>query len=116
MLKMLLQKLNDVATAAAEKHGETAIAGALDFLIEYTDFHFNAEEASMQESGFPELPGHRERHAEFRRTLADLVRDFREEGATHSLADAVHTLLGNWLVRHIRGVDGRYGEFLRERG
>ena len=112
--QMLIQRLNDVAHAVEMHEGEGQIAKTLDFLIDYTDYHFNAEEKCMQEAGYPKLAEHQARHTEFKDTLADLERDFREEGATHPLANALNTLLGNWLLEHIKTVDHQFAEFLAD--
>ena len=42
--------------------------------------------------------------------------DFREEGATYTLAESLNTLLGNWLIKHIKAVDQEFGTFLKEKG
>lgn len=42
--KMLIQRLNDMTSAIEESKGPNEIARTLNFLIEYTDFHFSAEE------------------------------------------------------------------------
>jgi hemerythrin len=108
----LIQRLNDVAHAMEMHEGEGQIAKTLDFLIDYTDYHFSVEEKYMEEAGYPKLAEHQARHAEFKDTLDDLERDFREEGATHPLANALNTLLGNWLLDHITTVDHQFAEFL----
>ena len=49
-------------------------------------------------------------------TLDDLVEYFKEDGATHKLADSIDTLLINWLVKHICVVDREFGSFLKDKG
>ena len=54
--------------------------------------------------------------AEYKETLQNLGRDFEEEGATNDLADSIDRLLGHWFVEHIKNVDQKLGDFLKEKG
>ncbi|MBD3237059.1 MAG: bacteriohemerythrin [Candidatus Eisenbacteria bacterium] len=110
-----IQHLNEVASALESEEGAAHIVKTLGFLVDYTEYHFTTEEKHMAAHGYPEIEAHRAKHAELKRTLANLVQEFEEDGATQSLADAVDTLLGNWLVKHIREVDQAFGDFLQER-
>ncbi len=56
------------------------------------------------------------KHEDLRTTLAGLEQDFREDGATQTLAEAIHTLMVNWLVKHIREVDVQFGTYLKDKG
>jgi len=68
----------------------------------------------MTETRYPGMDNHKSRHEELRKTLARLVEDFSEEGATNELAESIGTFLGNWLILHIESVDTPFGQFLRE--
>ena len=114
--KEWLERFNDVAAAIESHRGPEEIARILSFLLDYTEIHFSTEEKHMTANGYPELEQHRTRHQELRRTLDNLVEDFEEEGATHSLARAIDTFLGNWLVNHIREADQKLGAFLKDKG
>jgi hemerythrin len=114
--QMLIQRLNDVSAAVEAHHGVEKIAKTLDFLVDYTNFHFSTEEKHMTANQYPGLEDHQTGHQELITTLADLEQDFGEEGATQALADSVNTFLWNWLIKHIKGVDVKFGAFLREKG
>ena len=114
--RMLIKCLNDLKAALSQNEGATKIGSTLDFLIEYTDFHFSAEEKHMAEQGYPGLETHKVKHAEFKATLSTIEQDFREDGATPDLAVAIDTLLVNWLLAHIRAVDTEFGAFLKDKG
>lgn len=113
--KMLFQRANDVSQSIDSGQGLTQIIKTLDFLIDYTHFHFSTEENHMQANNYPGLEAHQASHRELITTLNDLERDFKEEGATNQLAEALNSFLNNWLVKHIRGIDVRFGDFLREK-
>jgi hemerythrin len=71
--------------------------------------------SNMMKNHYPGLQEHQAKHEALRRTVADLIQDFNEEGVTSALADAVETLLGNWLIQHIQQVDQRFGKFMQEK-
>jgi hemerythrin len=114
--KMLLKHLADLSEAVENHHGAKEIATTLDFLVDYTEFHFGTEERHMRANDYPEIQHHLAQHAEFKRTLANLGEDFQEEGATRALAESIQTLLINWFLNHIELVDQKLGAFFREKG
>jgi len=114
--KMLIQRLSDLSRAIEMSQGEVETVKTLDFLIDYTDFHFSTEEKHMMEQNYPELEDQKQQHAEFKSHLKKLVEDFEEEGPTKALGTSINVFLLNWLVKHIKGVDLKFGEFLNEKG
>jgi len=44
------------------------------------------------------------------------VIEFEEDGATAQLGEGVNTYLINWLIKHIKSIDTKFGEFLQEKG
>ena len=114
--KMLIDHLSNLAKAMESGMGQAKIVETLDFLIKYTDFHFGTEEKHMANHDYPGIADHQAKHAEYKKTLADLDRDFTEEGATAEVAVSLDTLLVNWLVDHIKGTDVEFGKFLKEKG
>ncbi len=109
----LISRLNAISKAVAEGEGEREIQRTLEFLMEYTRYHFGAEEAIMAAAKFPGLGEHQGLHREFIGILDRLEEEYREEGSTKLLADSLHTLLGNWLVQHIGKVDTQFARFSR---
>ncbi len=114
--KMLIKHINELGRSLESGQGPAKVAATLNFLIDYTNFHFTAEENHMAANDYPELEYHKKRHEEFKTTLSNLEEDLEEEGATQLLADSIDTLLVKWLFEHIRTVDGAFGEFLKEKG
>ncbi len=111
--KMWIHHLNDLAKSVESHQGPAKIAATLNFLIEYTHFHFSTEEKQMIANPYEGLEQHKKKHAEFKITLSNLEEDFKEEGATPELANAIDTLLANWLIKHILEVDMEFGAFLK---
>ncbi len=114
--KMLIKHLSDLNEALKEGKGPTKIASTLNFLIDYTNFHFNAEEKYMAANDYPELENHQKMHREFKTTLANFDEELVEEGATKILADSIDTLLVKWLFEHISQVDVAFGKVLKAKG
>ena len=114
--QMLIQHLNNLIKSLEPNQGLTEVANTLSFLIDYTHFHFSEEEKHMAANKYHELEQHKMKHNEFKTTLANLEEEFKEDGATHVLADSINTLLVNWLIKHICNVDVEFGAFLKNNG
>ena len=114
--KMLIQKLSDLSSAFRMGLEQNKIIKTLDFMIDYTDFHFSAEEKVMEENDYPGLREQKQQHEEFRTTLNNIVEDYKEEGTTTAIAESINVFLHNWLVKHIKGSDAKLGQFLTEKG
>ena len=110
--KKWIEHFNRTSEAVASQQTMEQISKTLGFLVDYTGMHFSAEEKYMQENKYPAFVEHKAKHDELRDTLANLVRDYQEEGATQDLANAIDTFLGNWLLNHIRQVDMKFGAFI----
>ena len=114
--KMLIQKLADLSDALRRGLEYNKIMQTLEFMIDYTDFHFSAEEKVMEENDYPGLEEQKKQHEVFRTTLNNIVEDYKEEGTTTAIAREINVFLLNWLIKHIKGSDAKLGEFLTERG
>lgn len=114
--KMLIERTNAIAEAVEMKRGLEKILQTLSFMIEYTEFHFSAEEKVMIDNDYPKLAEHQKLHEDFKARLNQMVEDFEEDGATPALSEEITTYLTNWLVNHIKGIDTELGKILREKG
>ncbi len=114
--KMLIQRLADLSDAFKRGLEQNKIMQTLEFMIDYTDFHFSAEEKVMEENDYPGLDEQKKQHEEFKVTLNNIVEDYKEEGTTTAIAESINVFLLNWLIKHIKGTDSKLGEFLTEKG
>jgi hemerythrin len=74
-------------------------------LLDYTKFHFSAEEALLEKAGYPALAAHRAEHQRF---IAK-IDEFRQNiSAGKGSSVPVLTFLTDWLTRHIKQTDQRY--------
>ena len=114
--KMLIEKLNDINQAIEQTLGAEKILKTLGFMFDYADFHFSTEEKHMIANEYPGYQEHKKAHEEFRGMINSMIEDFKEEGATESLAKSINTFLMNWLVKHIKSEDQKFGNWLDEKG
>ena len=113
--KTLIQRLAQLSKAVNASQGASEILKSLEFMYEYTGFHFTDEEKQMAKYEYPGLEDQRGMHTEFIGALKQLEEDFEEEGATGPLADSINTLLMNWLIKHIKGEDVKFGVYINEK-
>ncbi|MFW9870413.1 MAG: bacteriohemerythrin [Candidatus Thorarchaeota archaeon] len=114
--KMLIQRIRDLSDAVNLSRGAIEIGKTLGFMIDYTGFHFSTEEKYMTDLSYPGFDVHKTQHEEFKSTLDEMVMEFKEDGATAQLSEWVNNYLINWLVKHIKSIDTKLSEFLREKG
>ena len=114
--KMLIERTNAIADAVEMQRGVEKILQTLNFMIEYTEFHFSEEEKVMANNDYPKFAQHHKLHEDFKDRLNLMVQDFEEEGATAGLSEEITSYLSSWLVNHIKGIDTELGKILREKG
>ncbi len=112
--KNWIAHFNAVLDAVETNKDQETVISTLDFLADYTEKHFSTEEKHMKASGYPDYDRHLAKHNDLKSTVEDLIRDFREDGVSRQLADAINTLLSNWLVSHIQEMDTAFAAFARE--
>jgi hemerythrin len=113
--KKLIKRLGNLSQAVKSNQAVGEILKTLDFLVEYTDYHFSTEEKHMSELQYPGFNEHKAQHEQFKGSLKNLIDDFEEEGATSALSTAINVFLMNWLVDHIKSVDVEFGIYLKDK-
>jgi len=106
----LVNNLYNVMRSGSRK---ATLEGVFDELLDYTVYHFGAEEKAFELSGYPEADAHRASHAELV-AKAQALRSDLDEGKPMVAVD-VMTFLRDWVTNHILGDDKQYGEFFRTR-
>ncbi len=84
-----------------------------DELIDYTIYHFTAEERAFAEFAFEHAEEHRARHAELVEQAQALRADL--DSGKPMVAVEVMQFLRDWVTNHIQGEDSRYASVLRDR-
>jgi hemerythrin len=112
--KRMIALLNELHEAMSEGRGQDALSGILGELIEYTDYHFAAEERAFDEHGYPDADAHREAHAKLLEKARSL-KDQYDSGTTMMSLEVIE-FLKSWVTDHIKGEDTQYTEFFNQRG
>jgi hemerythrin len=109
--KKLFAMINELSEAMQHRRSKEAIGSVLARLIDYTATHFAAEEEFFRKTGYPEAEAHKRLHQDLVQKVVALQEKFHS-GET-LLTQEVVEFLQDWLVKHIKGTDRRYGDHLR---
>lgn len=111
--KELIERIQNFVDACEAGEGKIKAIKMLDFLEEYTVFHFHDEEELQKKTQFPGFEQHHDKHEEFRKSIAEL-REFLEdiEGPNEQFMDAVKKNVVEWLFGHIKTFDVALAAFV----
>ena len=70
--KELIEKINAVMESCEQSNDKSVAVKTLDYLEDYTNYHFSAEEQLQREIDYPGFQKHKEQHEIFKQTIADL--------------------------------------------
>ena len=102
----IIEKINKLVNTCEGGTCQIESVKMLDYLADYTEKHFQEEEALQEEVGYPGLPEHKKRHDEFRKAVKELHEMLEEEeGPSPRFVQAVQENVIDWLYRHIKGFD-----------
>ena len=87
----------------------------LDYLENYTEFHFAEEEKLQEEVSYPALEGHRQKHEEFKKAV-EVLYDMlvEEEGPSEAFVAAVKKNVVDWLFDHIKNMDQALAAYIKQ--
>lgn len=112
--KKLFDLVNQLSLAMDSGRGKDVVGEVLLRLIDYTGYHFSAEEKLMERHKFAGLPTHRGEH----RYLSERVQAFKKEfdAGNTNITPELLTFLQKWLTNHIQVVDQKYSGFMNAHG
>ncbi|MBU9724520.1 bacteriohemerythrin [Diplocloster modestus] len=110
----LIHRVNKLTGECAAGREKNSAIQTLDFLMDYVDFHFSAEEGLQAENGYPLLEAHKKQHAYFAAAV-DSLREMleEEEGPSGAFVAAVKKNVVEWLLNHIQIWDKQVAEYIR---
>lgn len=115
--KELIDKINNLLDSCEDGNDKLAAVKTLDYLAEYTDFHFTAEEKLQEEVEYPGIKEHKVEHDKLRKVVDELHEMLvEEEGPTPAFVEQVNQNVIDWLYRHIKGFDRSVAEYIFMRG
>jgi hemerythrin-like metal-binding protein len=112
--RVLVGTLNDLHTAMLAGKAHTITGELLLKLVEYTKYHFSAEEQLMQAAEFPGVTAHRVRHQDLTRDVEFFVD--RYQRGEEMLNIHLMNFLRDWLSHHILEEDREYGVWMNRPG
>lgn len=87
--KELISRINQLLESCEDGQGKIKAVKILDYLMEYTDFHFSAEEKLQEEISYPGIQEHKAKHEEFKQAVKELQEMLEEEeGYNRSICSA----------------------------
>jgi hemerythrin len=110
----LFSLLNALHDAMSVGRGRSVVGPIVQELAQYTQTHFQAEEALLQQTNYPALPTHLAEHKKFIDQVAKFQQDIDAGLTSNSIA--IVTFLKNWLSTHIKQTDRQYGPHLNAKG
>jgi len=112
--KRLIEIANSIIEHLQEMSDRESLIRAFDALVDYTHYHFTAEEKLMELYDYPGTETHKKKHGD----LYAQVAEYKERILGGDIPDKASFLVffESWLVHHILHEDIKYGEYLNARG
>lgn len=110
--KELIDKINKLVACCEQGGGKLEAIKMLDYLSDYTEFHFGAEEKLQEEISYPGIEEHKKQHGDFKQAVSELHEMLEEEeGPSDAFVAAVNKNVIDWLYCHIKGFDRSVAEY-----
>ena len=110
--QMLFDYINEFYTAIDFDRRKSDLVAILDKVIQYTHFHFLAEEQLMRDVNYPDYEKHKNIHKELVTRVLKLKEQLISTEDKGETAEEIKSFLKNWLTQHIQGIDKKYSLFL----
>jgi hemerythrin len=111
--KKLFDLTNSLHDAIMVRAAASALGRSLKDLLDYTVYHFTAEENLMKANAYPRYAEHKALHDTLTQQAVDFSTRMQEGKAVSSL-DFMQ-FLRDWLTQHIMEVDTVLGSFLKNK-
>lgn len=112
--RKLLSLINNLQTAVYYPTGDAFERQAIKELVDYTKYHFQREEALMEQNGYPDFAAHKRQHEAMIARVGEFLSAYERD--REGTVEEMTAFLKTWLIDHIGGTDQKYGPYLRERG
>jgi hemerythrin len=104
--KAFIEIVNELARAIESKRGALAVDRILTLMRRYAAWHFEREECCMERLRCPFAEANKKAHCYFVATFEKFQQEYRASGGSQDLALRLYQELTDWLLHHIRRVDG----------
>lgn len=95
-----IEQLLEIAKSGDKRSNQQKCMEIIDFLVDYTVFHFNTEEALQRERKYVSYAQHVKIHTEFKNTVQAYKELLGKDFKAKTLKSFIGTMLA-WLVNHV---------------
>lgn len=95
-----IEQLLEIAKSGDKRSNQQKCMEIIDFLVDYTVFHFNTEEALQREQKYVSYAQHVKIHTEFKNTVQAYKELLGKDFTAKTLKSFIGTMLA-WLVNHV---------------
>lgn len=114
--KRLFGLVNTLHDAMKQKETRDVLGKVFSELLDYTVYHFRAEEELFEKYAYPDYQSHKNEHEDLTKQALELKSKFDADKFRITLTMETMEFLRDWLNNHIRVVDKKYGPFLNSKG
>lgn len=113
----MFQIVNQLHDAIFARKAKDVMGGIIHDLIAYTETHFAEEERQMELGRFPPqlFQAHKAAHAQLVRQVREIEQRYLGREGNMS-PDVLCFLVGEWLLKHILGMDKQYAPYMDKAG
>lgn len=109
----LIDRIRQFVAACESGDSKIKAIKMLDYLDEYTNFHFQEEEELQKKVSYPEFSVHHAKHEEFKTSIQELYDYLDEnEGPDDQFIEQVKRNVVDWLFQHIKTFDRSVAEYI----
>jgi hemerythrin len=112
--KKLIGYINELHDSMKQGKGNEVISKIVNDLIEYSKFHFSAEEKYMEKYNYPDSMKHKEEHSYFINKALEFKKAVDDK--TNLVSIKVMGFLVDWLLNHIANTDKKYSKTFNDNG
>ncbi|EKF73643.1 hypothetical protein A11A3_12410 [Alcanivorax hongdengensis A-11-3] len=109
--KRIVDYINELDRLVGQPDARLGVDRVLYDLVDYTESHFDFEEALMERAGYRGLEEHHRLHRQFTFHIESLRQRHRQG---EDVAEALLQTLQKWLLNHILEEDGAYRDEIRD--
>ena len=112
--KRIFWLVNDLIESCQEDLNRVTVRETLIFLVDYTVYHFNAEEKLLKKHKYPQYEEHKKMHGDFTETVIGFIKEYEDNGDSEALFAAVKTIILKWLIQHIQTEDQKIARHIKK--
>lgn len=109
----LIGRVNALSEALNTHRMYEQLGQSLKFVVDYTRFHFETEEAFLEQHAYAHLARHKQMHAELTGRVTRVLNQLKQ--GKPLLPSQFIAFLTDWVITHILNEDKRYGLYIERK-